>query len=83
MKAVVKTNTNDGPTGTEVREVPVPRPGANEILIRVGAVALCGTDKHIYHWHPSIQNSVQPPRIYGHEFCGFVEELGADVASPR
>lgn len=79
MKAVVKTNTNDGPTGTEVRDVPMPKPGANEILIRVGAVALCGTDKHIYHWHPSIQNSVQPPRVYGHEFCGFVEELGAEV----
>jgi len=46
------------------------------VLIRVAATAICGTDKHIYHWDPSIQASVKPPRIYGHEFCGFVEEIG-------
>lgn len=76
MKAVVKTNTADGPSGTEVRECPVPKPGPDEILIRVAATAVCGTDKHIYHWDPSIQEKVQPPRIYGHEFCGFIEEFG-------
>jgi threonine 3-dehydrogenase len=46
------------------------------MLIRVGAAAICGTDKHIYHWDPSIQSKVTPPRIYGHEFCGFIEEIG-------
>ncbi len=46
------------------------------MLIRVAAAAICGTDKHIYHWDPSIHDSVQPPRIYGHEFCGFVEAIG-------
>jgi threonine 3-dehydrogenase len=46
------------------------------MLIRVAAAAICGTDKHIYHWDPSIRDSVTPPRIYGHEFCGFIEEMG-------
>ena len=76
MLAVVKSNTLDGPAGTEVRECPDPKPGPDEILIRVAAAAICGTDKHIYHWDPSIQDKVRPPRIYGHEFCGFVEALG-------
>jgi threonine 3-dehydrogenase len=77
MIAVVKSAPLDGPAGTEVRDCPVPRPGPGEVVIRVAATAICGTDKHIYHWDPSIQPSMTPPRVYGHEFCGFVEELGA------
>jgi len=80
MIAVVKSAPLDGPEGTEIRECPVPEPGAGEVLIRVAAAAICGTDKHIYHWDPSIQPSVKPPRIYGHEFCGFVEKIGAGAA---
>lgn len=76
MKAVVKSNEKEGADGTQIVERERPRPGPGEVLIRVGAAAICGTDKHIYHWHPSIRHSVQPPRVYGHEFCGFVEELG-------
>jgi len=76
MLAVVKSAPLDGPEGTAIRECPVPKPGPGEVLIRVGAAAICGTDKHIYHWDPSIHDSVKPPRIYGHEFCGFVEEIG-------
>lgn len=76
MLAVVKSAPLDGPEGTAIRDCPVPKPGPGEVLIRVAAAAICGTDKHIYHWDPSIRDSVEPPRIYGHEFCGFVEELG-------
>lgn len=76
MKAVVKTAPLDGPAGTEIRDCPTPKPGPDEILIRVAAAAICGTDKHIYHWDPSIRDSVTPPRIYGHEFCGFIEMFG-------
>jgi threonine 3-dehydrogenase len=79
MHAVVKTKPIDGPAGTEIRDCPVPVPAADEILIRVAAAAICGTDKHIYHWDPSIRDSVEPPRIYGHEFCGFVEQIGDGV----
>ena len=76
MKAVVKSAPVDGAAGTEVRDCPIPTPGPDDMVIRVGATAICGTDKHIYHWDPSIQSKVQPPRIYGHEFCGFVEAIG-------
>ena len=76
MQAVVKSAPADGKAGTEIRDCPVPRPGPDEILIRVAAAAICGTDKHIYHWDPSIRDKVTPPRIYGHEFCGFIEEFG-------
>jgi threonine 3-dehydrogenase len=76
MIAVVKTAPLDGPEGTEIRECAVPKPGPGEVLIRVAATGICGTDKHIYHWDPSVRDGVVPPRIYGHEFCGFVEELG-------
>ncbi len=76
MQAVVKSAPVDGASGTEIRDCPVPKPGADEVLIRVAATAICGTDKHIYHWDPSIRDSVHPPRIYGHEFCGFIEKFG-------
>lgn len=76
MKAVVKTSPVDGAEGTAVRDCPVPKPAPDEILIRVAAAAVCGTDKHIYHWDPSIRDKVGPPRIYGHEFCGFIEAFG-------
>jgi threonine 3-dehydrogenase len=79
MQAVIKSKPLDGPAGTEVTDCPRPVPGPGEVLIRVGAAAICGTDKHIYHWDPSVQDSVRPPRIYGHEFCGFVEQVGAEV----
>ena len=79
MQAVVKSAPIDGPEGTEVRECPVPKPGPTDVVVRVGATALCGTDKHIYHWDASIQKSMTPPRIYGHEFCGFIEEIGSEV----
>ena len=74
MKAIVKTAPTDGPSGTEIREAPRPVPGEGEVLIRVAAAAVCGTDKHIYHWDPSIRDRFEVPRIYGHEFCGFVED---------
>jgi len=76
MQAVVKISPEDGPQGTEVRECRDPVAGAGEVIVRVAAAAICGTDKHIYHWDPSIRDSVVPPRIYGHEFCGFVESIG-------
>jgi threonine 3-dehydrogenase len=76
MKAVVKSAPAGGESGTSILDCPVPKPAPDEILIRVAATAICGTDKHIYKWDPSIHDSVKPPRIYGHEFCGFIEEFG-------
>jgi threonine 3-dehydrogenase len=82
MTAVVKTKPAPGPEATEVREVPVPRPGQAEVLIRVLATAVCGTDKHIYQWDPSMAGIVRPPRIYGHEFCGEIVAFGPGGVRP-
>lgn len=80
MQAVVKSGPAEGAAGTEVRECPLPVPGPNDVIVRVAAAAICGTDKHIYHWDPSVRDSITLPRVYGHEFCGFVESLGAAVS---
>ncbi len=83
MTAVVKTKAAAGPDATEVRTVPVPEPGQAEVLIRVLATAVCGTDKHIYQWDPSMAGMVQPPRIYGHEFCGEIVAFGPGGRRPH
>jgi threonine 3-dehydrogenase len=67
----------DGPAGTEVREVAVPEPGEGEVRLKVRATAICGSDRHIYHWDPTVREMVVPPRIYGHEFCGEIDAVGA------
>jgi threonine 3-dehydrogenase len=83
MQAVVKTKAAPGPSATEIRDVPVPTPGQAEVLIKVLATAVCGSDKHIYQGDPSMAGMVQPPRIYGHEFCGEIVEFGPGGKRPH
>ena len=78
MTAVVKTKPLPGREGTQVKSVPVPRPGPGEVLIRVLATAVCGSDRHIYKWDESMATIVKPPRIYGHEFCGEIVRFGPE-----
>lgn len=78
MKALVKTEPNPGLT---LRQVPDPKPGPGEVVVRVKATSLCGTDAHIYRWDAWAQSRIHPPRIIGHEMCGDVTELGAGVTS--
>ncbi|MGE5605977.1 MAG: zinc-dependent alcohol dehydrogenase [Bacteroidota bacterium] len=69
----------ESPTHFEVKEVPVPKPGRGEVLCRVRAVAICGSDPEIVFgglagiWPPSY------PFIPGHEWCGEVVSLGEGV----
>jgi len=76
MRALVKPTP--GP-GLEIRTVPVPRPGRDEVLVRVRAGGICGTDLHIDRWDPWAASRLRLPRIIGHEFCGTVVELGPDA----
>ena len=72
----------------EVRDVPVQRPKPHEVLVRVEAVGLCGTDLHIVAGHANYNTDehghVLPlavaPQILGHEIAGVVEEVGNAVA---
>jgi threonine 3-dehydrogenase len=83
MTAVVKTKPVPGREGTEIRTVPIPQPGQAEVLIRVLATAVCGSDKHIYQWDPSMAGMVDLPRIYGHEFCGEIVGFGPGGKRPH
>ena len=76
MQAVVKTEAGPGMTLVE-REIP--RPGPREVLIRVQATSICGTDVHIYNWDPWSQGRIKPPIIVGHEFAGEIVERGSAV----
>ncbi len=73
MKALVKTGK--GPGLIEIRQVPIPEIGANEVLIEVKAAGICGTDLHIFH----DQFPYWPPVILGHEFAGVIVEAGKNV----
>ena len=83
MTAVVKTKPAPGPSATEIKTVPVPVPGQAEVLVKVLATAVCGSDKHIYQWDPSMAGMVKVPRIYGHEFCGEIVGFGPGGKRPH
>lgn len=66
------------PPGIKVIEVPEPQPREGEVLIRVKAVALCGTDLRIARrGHADISEGEK--RILGHEVVGVIEEVGKGV----
>ena len=61
----------------ELRDVGRPVPSAGEVLVRVKAAGICGSDLHIQDG--DIRIALAPPVIMGHEFAGVIEEVGADV----
>ncbi|HKQ07577.1 MAG TPA: zinc-binding dehydrogenase [Blastocatellia bacterium] len=65
------------PRAVELRELPVPEVGEDDVLLRVGAVSVCGSDIHQYHNEQSWPVSV--PVVLGHEFCGEVARAGRRV----
>jgi len=80
MKALVKETPAPG---LSLREVPVREPGPGEILVRVKAASICGTDLHIWRWDHWAAGRLRPPVITGHEFAGVVEAVGPGVTTPR
>jgi L-iditol 2-dehydrogenase len=75
----MKTAVLLAPHEIEIREKPKPRPGRNEVLIRVRAVGICGSDTHYFAGLRDHEESTVYPFVLGHEFAGEVVELGADV----
>ncbi len=67
-----------GPGNMELREVPVPQPGAGEVQISVRAASICGSDLHIQKGDIGIP--MRYPVIAGHEFAGIISALGPGVA---
>jgi len=78
MRAVAKIAKAEA--SVAVIDAAEPTAGPGEVLIRVAAAGICGTDMAIYHWAPRMQARVAPPRILGHEATGVVESLGAGVS---
>lgn len=71
----MKATVIDAPGMAAYREVPDPTAGPGQVLIRVAAAGLCGTDLHIYHG----EYEAEYPVIPGHEFAGTVAALGEGV----
>jgi len=67
------------PGKTEVRQLPVPQPGAGEVLVRVRFVGYCGSDLNTFR---GLNPMVSYPRIPGHEISGLIEAAGRDVPAP-
>jgi L-iditol 2-dehydrogenase len=67
------------PFSVEMREVPVPEIDDREVLLRVGAVSVCGSDLH--QWRGSVSWPVNYPCILGHEFAGTVVKTGARISN--
>ncbi|WP_231644726.1 L-threonine 3-dehydrogenase [Sciscionella sediminilitoris] len=76
MAALVRRNS--GP-GLELEEVPVPRPGNGEVLVRVLRTGICGTDLQIARWSEWAQRTIAAPLIPGHEFVGEIVASGPEV----
>jgi L-iditol 2-dehydrogenase len=77
MKAVLKKAPK---LGIEVEEVPIPSINQDEVLIKVKAAAICGSDLGIYKYTPAYEG-MKLPVILGHEFSGDIVETGSAVES--
>lgn len=69
--------------GLDLVEVPVPAIRSDEVLVRVEAASVCGTDLHIYNWDSWARQRIRPPLVLGHELAGTVVEAGPLVRNAR
>src|SRR5947207_390851 len=75
----------------ELRDVRCPEPGPRDVLVRVAAVGVCGTDLHIFAGHANYNRDARgrpiplcdEPQILGHEIAGVVEAAGKEVRDLR
>lgn len=75
MLAVVKENPAPGVT---LKQVSIPRPKKDEVLIKVLGASICGTDIGIYDWIPWAAGHIKPPTIIGHEVVGEIIEINTN-----
>ena len=80
MKALRKIQAGKG---LQLERLSVPAIGPTDVLVRVKATSICGTDLHIYGWDRWSQGRIKPPLTLGHEFCGVVERIGEEVTAVR
>jgi threonine 3-dehydrogenase len=77
VKALVKSKAEPG---LWLEDVPEPKIGINDVLIRIHRTGICGTDLHIYKWNAWAAKTIPVPMVVGHEFVGELVEVGSNVA---
>lgn len=77
MMAVTKPRPEPG---VEIREVPVPKCGPDDVLVKILAASICGTDLHIFNWDAWASGRMHPPLTIGHELAGTIVEVGSNVS---
>ncbi|MCD9023793.1 alcohol dehydrogenase catalytic domain-containing protein [Cohnella sp. NL03-T5] len=70
----------EGPWTMNIRNVPVPEPGENEVLIHVERAGICGSELGGFLGHNSLR---KPPLIMGHEFAGTIAKTGNGAVKYR
>ena len=68
----------NGKCNMTIDEREIPEPAADEVLIKIMACGVCGSDVHIFFGDQGSTSSI-PPLIQGHEFSGVVVKIGKDV----
>jgi threonine 3-dehydrogenase len=77
MRALRKTGRRPG---AELVQIPTPEPGEDEVLVKVHAASICGTDLHIFDWNEWAEGRIpRVPMTFGHEVAGTVEAVGSEV----
>jgi threonine 3-dehydrogenase len=76
MRTIQKAKAGPGATAVAA---PIPKPTSHQVLVKVKATSICGTDIHIYSWDAWSAGRIKPPMIFGHEFAGEVIEVGSQV----
>lgn len=74
MLAVVKEKAAPG---VSIKKIPIPKPGKDEVLVKVKYASICGTDIGIYDWIPWAASHIKPPQVIGHEIVGEVLEVNS------
>jgi threonine 3-dehydrogenase len=77
MKALVKRRAEPG---LWLEDVPEPKVGINDVLIRVHKTGICGTDAHIHKWDAWAAKTIPVPMVIGHEFVGEIVQVGSNVS---
>lgn len=80
MKVVIKEKPKVGFT---IKNVSIPEIRDNDVLVKVLAASICGTDIHIYEWDDWAKNRIKLPLIVGHEFAGKIVKVGKNVTSVK
>ena len=65
--------------GLVMKDIEIPQPGPDDVLIRVLKTSICGTDVHIDQWDKWASATIEPPLVIGHEFVGEVVGTGDHV----